>query len=293
MIDLRCGDCLDLLPTLESESVDCVITDPPYPMIDRPYGKLTEAEWWDLMMVVCRETRRVLKPRGSAVFILQPNSRKVGSMRGWLWEFMAWACREWNMVQDAWWWNTAAVPEGHSIQGRLMRPSLKACVWLGPEDCHRDQEAVLWSESERNAQRRATERFSRVEMPSGHGFSSGAFDAAVRRGGVNPFNVLPVANTDSQGSSGAEGHGAGTPHELADWWVRYISPPGGVALDPFAGVGTIPIAALMRGRSVIAFERDAGYFETMTRRIERPHLPTPRRVADESGRHPLFAEARE
>ncbi len=58
-------------------SVDAVITDPPYPEISRAYGRMTEAEWWDMMMVVCTETRRILKPTGSAVFILQPNSRKV------------------------------------------------------------------------------------------------------------------------------------------------------------------------------------------------------------------------
>lgn len=73
------------------------------------------------MMGVCKEVRRILKPTGSAVFILQPNSRKIGSMRGWLFEFQAWICREWNMVQDAWWWNYRAPPEAHAIQGRLVR----------------------------------------------------------------------------------------------------------------------------------------------------------------------------
>jgi DNA modification methylase len=32
MVDLYCGDCLDILPTLEAGSVDAVITDPPYGM---------------------------------------------------------------------------------------------------------------------------------------------------------------------------------------------------------------------------------------------------------------------
>jgi hypothetical protein len=132
------GDCLDVLPTLKSGSVDCVITDPPYPMIDRPYGKMTEAEWFAMMRVVVPECMRVLKPTGSAVFILQPNSERVGRMRTWLWEFMLWVGKEWGIVQDAWWWNTAAIPEAHAIQGRLMRTSLKACVWVGPSDCWRN-----------------------------------------------------------------------------------------------------------------------------------------------------------
>ena len=89
MYTIHCGNCLDILPTIPAQSVDAVITDPPYPEISRDYGRMTEAQWWDMMMGVCAEVRRVLKPTGSAVFILQPNSRKVGSMRGWLWEFMA------------------------------------------------------------------------------------------------------------------------------------------------------------------------------------------------------------
>jgi len=98
-----CGDCLDILPTIPDASVDAVITDPPYPHIKRDYGTWTTKEWWEMVVEgVVPEVRRILKPTGSAVFILQPNSEKVGKMRGWLWEFMAWVCREWNMVQDAW-----------------------------------------------------------------------------------------------------------------------------------------------------------------------------------------------
>lgn len=42
--ELLLGDCTAILPTLESGSVDCVITDPPYPMIRREYGVWTEAQ---------------------------------------------------------------------------------------------------------------------------------------------------------------------------------------------------------------------------------------------------------
>ena len=30
MIDLRCGDCLELMKDIPNESVDLVLTDPPY-----------------------------------------------------------------------------------------------------------------------------------------------------------------------------------------------------------------------------------------------------------------------
>lgn len=273
-----CGDAVETLRLLPDASVDAVISDPPYAEVKRDYGRWTEAEWWALMVEgVVPEVRRVLKPTGSAVFILQPNSRKVGSMRGWVFEFMAWVCREWNMVQDAYWWNVAAVPEAMAIQGRLMRPSLKPCVWCGPSDCWRDQDAVLWDESLSNAQKRLTERAGRTYRPGGHGFTANnPFDAAVRRGGVTPFNLLPVANTNSSSSAGAHGHGAGTPLPLARWWTRYICPPGGVALDMFMGAGTMALAAIAEGRHFVGIERNAGYCAIAEQRIaaaRRAHQP--------------------
>jgi DNA modification methylase len=274
MIQLHLGDCRDLLKTVSDASVDAVICDPPYPHIKRDYGTLTESEWHELMRAVVAETRRILKPSGSAVFILQPNSRKVGSMRGWLFEFQAWCCREWNMVQDAYWWNTSAIPEAHAIQGRLMRPSVKPCVWLGDPDCWRDQDAVLWDEAEnskivaRCARARNAERH---ESPGGQGSNLSTFDrSASRRGGVTPFNLIPT--THGQGKSpmvaGSYGHGAGTPRLLIDYWTRYLVPPGGTVCDPFCGSGTSGLVAIKRGLSFIGIDRFPKCYEISRRRID-------------------------
>ncbi len=282
MIQLHCGDCLAILPTLPDASVDAVICDPPYPEISRPYGRMTEAEWHAMMRAVVAECRRILKPSGSAVFILQPNSRKVGSMRAWLWEFMAWTAREWNQVQDFWWWNHTASPTIHCQRSRgLARPSLKACVWLGEPDCYRDQSEVLWAESDSNKAHRLSGRMTNnlSYVPSGYSWREDrARNLAVERGGVTPFNLLPISNGDSQSSAGANGHGAGTPFDLCDWWTRYISPPDGVVCDPFMGSGTTGLAALKRGRSFVGIERDEGYFATAKMRIEAVEA-----------REPLFA----
>jgi DNA modification methylase len=269
-VTLHLGDCLEVMRSMADASVDAVICDPPYPEIKRDYGRMTEAEWHAMMRRVVPECRRILKPKGSAVFVLQPNSRKLGSMRPWLFEFQAWCCREWNMVQDAYWWNTAAMPGEFA---GLMRPSIKLCVWLGPADCYRDQDSILWDEAEtsRVAVRCARARGSaRETSPSGRSINrSKSGDCAARRGGVTPFNVFPT--THGQGKSGSVagsfGHGAGTPLAICDWWVRYISPPDGTILDPFMGSGTVGIAALNRGRSFVGIEKMAKYHALASRRL--------------------------
>lgn len=267
--DLHVGDCLAVLPTLESASVDSVVTDPPYPEIDRPYGRMTEAAWMEMMVAVVGEVRRVLKPTGSAVFVLQPNSERMGRMRTWLWDFQAWIGREWGIVQDAYWWNHATLPQA-ICQPRvgLMRPSVKACVWAGPFDCHRDQDSVLWQASDATVAARTSTRMGRDYHPSGHSVNrTRAAIASVERGGVTPFNLLPIANTNSTTSGGSHGHGAATPLPLCEWWVRYITPPGGTVLDPFAGSGTTGVAALKLGRKFIGIERDPGYCDIAAKRL--------------------------
>lgn len=281
-VTLHLGDCLSVMPTLEAGSVDAVICDPPYPEIDRPYGRMTEADWHAMMRGVVAESRRVLKPHGSAVFILQPNSERVGRMRPWLWEFMAWTAREWNQIQDVWWWNTSCMPIGGANRHGLMRPSVKAQVWLGNPDCYRNQDAVLLAESDSNKQNRHTQRFADHTCPSRvRTATEGPRDNYARlrtkcvdRGGVTPFNMHPVGSSSSTGG-GSYGHSASTPTPLVDWWIRYITKPGDAILDPFIGSGTTAIAALNTGRKCIGIERDPGYHEIACDRVKHVVQSTP------------------
>jgi DNA modification methylase len=270
MYSLHCGDCLDILPTIPAASIDAVICDPPYPEISRDYGRMTEDEWWQMMMGVCVEVRRVLKPTGSAVFILQPNSRKVGSMRGWLWRFMWWVTTDWNMVQDAWWWNFVGPPTAGAGIGGMMRSSIKACIWTGASDCYRNQSAVLWAASYRTA---AERDYARIENDSVYSAPSGrqvnyqrCLSAHIERGGVTPFNLLPIPNN---GNNNSYGHAAGTPVALADWWTRYIVPPGGTVLDPFNGAGTMGVAALQNGAHYIGIEKMQKYVDVSHERLAK------------------------
>lgn len=263
------GDAIEVLKTLPDSSIDAIISDPPYPEIDRDYGRFTEPEWHDLMHGVVDESRRVLTPKGSAVFILQPNFTAAGSMRTWLWEFMVWAGTHHNIVQDAYWLNFAALPTG--INQRtigLMRSSIKYAVWIGPPDCNRYQDQVLWKPSEAI---KAADLNSRAvhHSPSGHTIRHGAMArAAMERGGTTPLNCLPIANTNSTSSGGAFGHGAATPIQLCAWWTRYLTKPGDTVLDPFTGSGTTGIAALEHARSFIGIERDPNYYEIARKRLQ-------------------------
>ena len=261
------GDCRKELKKIATGSIDAIVTDPIYPCVNREYGRISEAEWHDLMRAVVSECRRVLKPKGSAVFVLGPNSERVGKMRLWLWEFVAWAGREWNLVQDCYWWAIDLIPLGGiSRHQGLMRPSVKTCVWLGSPDCFRNQANVLWSPSQVNSARHRSDIALRTG-PSGRTYrNSSVAKAADERGGTTPFNCLPIPISGLSGAG--HNHPAATPYNVAAWWCRYILPQGGVLLDPFCGSGTMLLAGLDCGASkVIGIEKEKKYLKTAKKRV--------------------------
>lgn len=82
-------------------------------------------------------------------------------------------------------------------------------------------------------------------------------------------NVLSIPK--GGGSPGANGHPAVTPIAVADWWCRYLLPPGGALLDPFCGSGTMLLAGLNNGASkVIGIEKQAKYLKTCRLADETP-----------------------
>jgi hypothetical protein len=265
---LICGDCRTEIKKLVTGGIDAIICDPIYPEVEREYGRLSEHDWHAMMREVVAQARRVLKPKGSAVFILGPNSERVGKMRLWLWDFVAWAGREWNLVQDAWWWAVDQLPLGGIKRDQgLMRPAVKMCVWLGSPDCYRNQDAVLWTPSDGLSAKHRSDIALRVG-PNGKTYRNSTLaKAADERGGTTPFNCLPIA---VGGSSGAgHEHPAVTPYDLAAWWCRYILPLGGTLLDPMAGSGTMLVAGLDHSASkVIGIDRVAKYLRIARRRIE-------------------------
>ena len=276
------GNAVEKLSELPDGIADVVLFDPPYPGIKRPYGMMTEEQWHELMDGVLPECRRLLKPQGSVVVIIQPNYQKVGRMRLWPWKFAVRAAEmfdDWGLVQDVYSFARNALPCGGAERRiGLLRTSIKWCVWLGRPDCYRNQDAVLEPPSPNTKYPSSTPTEGPVTYdvhPSGLRFNNAGFNKALsERGGVTPRNLLvcPI------GTAGY-GHPAVTPYRLAEWWCRYLLPPGGVLIDPFCGSGTTMAAALACGASkVIGIDKEEGYLDMARRRI----------FGDGSSPNPLF-----
>lgn len=279
------GDAVENLSSIPDGSADVVLFDPPYPGIKRPYGMISEDEWHALMDSVLQQCRRILKPQSSVVMIIQPNYEVVGRMRLWPWKFVVRAAEsweDWGLIQDVYSFAPNAPPCGGVERSiGLLRTSVKWCVWLGPSDCYRNQDAVLDAPSPHTAHRMDNRQ---QVHPSGLRFNlTGIYKAFAERGGVTPRNLLafPVGTPVDR-----QGHPAVTQYRLAEWWCRYLLPPNGILIDPFCGSGTTLAAALNCGASrVIGIDKEQDYLELAQRRV----LDDPPGAEDDPASHRSFS----
>lgn len=96
------------------------------------------------------------------------------------------------------------------------------------------------------------------------------------------FYSAKASKLDRAGSK----HPTVKPVSLMQWFVRLITPPGGLVLDPFAGSGTTGEAALLEGMHCILIEREKEYVRDIRRRfkhsIEERVLQHRARIRDKS-----------
>jgi site-specific DNA-methyltransferase (adenine-specific) len=83
-----------------------------------------------------------------------------------------------------------------------------------------------------------------------------------------------IENTDAKSNN----HPTVKPTDLMAYLLRLVTPPGGIALDPFMGSGSTGKAAMREGFEFIGCELDEGYMAIATARIAHEHL---KRVAQD------------
>jgi site-specific DNA-methyltransferase (cytosine-N4-specific) len=88
------------------------------------------------------------------------------------------------------------------------------------------------------------------------------------RGGSIPPNLLIYGNNDSNGyylqqckKCGTKPHPARFPVQIPTFFIRFLTDPGDLVLDPFAGSNTTGEACERESRPWIAIEKDIEYMK--------------------------------
>ncbi len=267
------GDSMTLLDTLESDSVPLVITSPPFALQrEKSYGNVEQSAYVDWLTGFCAKVYRVLAPDGSFVLDLGGAYEKGRPVRSlYNYRVLIKLCDELNfrLAEEFFWYNPAKLPSPIEwVNKRKLRAkdSVNTVWWLSKSDYPKaDVRRVLtpYSERMKKLQSDPAAFYTPKLRPSGH--DVGDKFAAVN-GGAIPSNLLQIANTESNSrylqlckALGVAPHPARFPQKLPAFFINFLTEPGDMVLDFFAGSNTTGGAAEEAGRKWMAFEQDRSY----------------------------------
>lgn len=246
--DIIHGDCLEVMRTMPDQSIDLIMTSPPYAeQRKRQYGGIPESEYVEWWMERATQMRRILKPSGSLVVNIKEH-RKERSRVIYVYETVIAMVRAgWLWTEDYSWVKTKAMP--HEYEGNHFRDAWEHCYHFTLQadiKWNRDRVRVLGKSTIRHKLRDKVKH-------SGTGSNFRRNEVNFTRPDVLPDNVLVGA------MSMCSAHPAAYPEWLPLWFIKLLTDEGDTVLDPFAGSGTTLQAARRLRRRAIGIEINEKY----------------------------------
>lgn len=279
------GDALTVMRGLPDESVNLIVTSPPFPLTfqkKKPYGSIRIDEYVSWFLPLADEFKRLLKPDGSFVLDIGGVWNKGEPTRSlYQYHLLLDLCEKvgFHFAQDFYWYNPGALPapaEWVNVRRIRVKCAVNLVWWLGKTRCPKaDNRKVLKAYSDDMV--RLLERGYRVKTrPSGHNITS---KFKRNHGGAIPPNLIELGNNDSNGEylkkclqAGLPVHPARFPRGLPQFFIKFCTEPGEVVMDPFAGSNVTGEVAERLGRRWIAIELVKEYLEGSKLRFEEPPL---------------------
>ncbi len=281
------GDSLHLLDRLEPGTIDLVITSPPFALQrEKSYGNVDQSVYVDWLFAFCEKVHRVLAPHGSFVIDLGGAYQKGRPVRSlYNYRILIRLCDELNfrLAEEFFWYNPAKLPSPIEwVNKRKLRAkdSVNTVWWLSKEDFPKaDVTRVLvpYSDRMKKLHKNPDAYYTPKLRPSGHDIGKGF---ATDNGGAIPSNLLQIPNTESNShyirsckAIDVPTHPARFPQKLPAFFIEFLTEPGDVVVDIFAGSNTTGAAAEELGRRWIAFEQDKSYLAASAFRFMSKELP--------------------
>jgi site-specific DNA-methyltransferase (cytosine-N4-specific) len=266
------GDSLDLISRVESESVNLILTSPPFALTrKKEYGNRSSDEYVEWFLQFAPDFKRVLTADGSLVIDLGGAYLPGYPVRSiYQFDLLVRLCKEFGLflAQEFYHYNPARLPapaEWVNVRRIRVKDSVNVVWWLSKSQWPKANNREVLRPYSPSMVGLLKNGYKAKLRPSGHDISS---NFNVDHGGAIPPNVLELANTESNSlylrlckKAGLKPHPARFPRDFADFFVKFLTQPGDVVLDPFAGSNTTGWAAERLRRRWIAFEVREDYLE--------------------------------
>ena len=234
-IDLRKGDCLEVMKTIESGSIDAIITDP-------PYG--TTACKWDSVIdfdLMWEQLNRVIKPNGAIVlFGSEPFSSalRMSNIKNYKYDWI------WDKVR----------PVGvHVCKYRPMSKNECVSVFCIGKTTYNPQMV------NREKPRKGSREYGRTEIIGGK-LGNKIIKTYTQK---HPTTIITYSNASNKNRT----HPTQKPVELMEYLIKTYTNENETVLDFTMGSGSTGVACVNTNRNFIGIEQDENYFNIATERI--------------------------
>jgi DNA modification methylase len=254
--------------------VQLVFTSPPFPLVvPKKYGNLIGEEYLAWMTKISSGLKSLLKPNGSIVIEIG-NSWDKGSPTMSLLPLktlmsIAENC-DLKVCQQFVWHNTAKLPGPATwvnVKRERVTDSYTHIWWYSiNEHPKASNRRVLQPYKDGMKKLLNTKKYNAGERASGHKISETGF--LKKNQGAIPSSAILMANTsvDKEYSKWCKDqnivmHPARMPIGLADFFIKFLTTPGDLVLDPFGGSCTTGKSAESLKRKWVCVEQNIEYLQ--------------------------------
>ena len=240
------GDSLHLLRKMHSNSTDLVMTSPPFGLVrEKEYGNVPAGEYLDWFRPFAEQIKRVLKETGSLVIDIGGAWDRGQPTRSlYHFKLLIMLCEEYgfHLAQDFYWWNPSKLPtpaEWVTVRRIRVKDAVNTVWWLSKTPWPKAGNRRVLQPYSPSMMDLLAKGYTAKKRPSGHDISE---NFAVNNGAAIPPNLIALPNTESNGAyqryceeNSLTPHPARFPAELPEYFIRMLTDPGDIVIDPFGG----------------------------------------------------------
>ena len=279
----RCinGDSLQVLQELEDESIDLVITSPPFALLkQKEYGNKSQKEYVDWFVEFGELVYKKLKPTGSFILDLGGAYEYKKPIRSlYIYRLVLALCDNvgFMLAQDFFWYNPCRLPSPiEYVNKRKIRAkdSVNYNFWFCKnENPKADVRNVLvpYSKYMKKLLKSNGTYYDAGSRPSGHTISTHFYKD---NGGAIPSNLLTIKNSNSKDgfirrckSLSIKVHPARFPEALPEFYIKFLTDENDLIVDIFAGSNTTGYVAESLNRNWLSAELNKEYFSASVLRF--------------------------